>query len=259
MSEESSGWEKLIDGVVDVVTKYKLIERLVQRLTNEKVVILLCGSSGVGKSQFIESLQMPVAKPIDRETRTRTWRRAKITHQRKSLELLDTPGQAGDSRLRAQARIEALKAGRFGIINVVAYGYHEGVAAQDDAIERTKTGYRAKPSFLNRARELELASLDEWRTELSDAQWLITLVNKADLWWHPDSYDRVLQEYASTGPYAHKLENWQNKHVVLPYAATTKPFFGHVPMSGLLGDDRRLMAQASALNELNTLIGRMKK
>lgn len=258
VAEDASGWEKLIDGVVDVFTKYRLIERLIQRLTNEKAVILLCGSSGVGKSQFVASLQEPTAKPIEREARTRTWRRLKVSHEKKKLEILDTPGQAGDSRLRAQARIEAIKSGRFGIINVVSYGYHEGVDVQDDAVERTKSGYRAKPSFLTRARELEVTALDEWRNELIDAKWLITLVNKADLWWHPDTYEKVLQEYSTTGHYAKRLEHWQGKHIVLPYASTTKPFFGLVPMSGLLGDDRRLVAQANALNELNTLVGRMK-
>ncbi len=259
MADEASGWEKLLDGVVDIATKYRLLERLLQTLTREKAVILLCGSSGVGKSQFIESLQSPTALPISRDSRTRAWSRVKVTKDKKRLELLDTPGQAAESGMRRQARIEALKGGRFGIVNVVAYGYHEGVSPEGDAVEKLASGEQiARQDFLRRSREIEVSALDEWRVELNDAKWLVTLVNKADLWWHPDSYEKVLQEYASSGEYAKKLEHWQGRHVVVPYAATTKPFYGVVPMTGLLGDDRRLLTQANAVKEILTLVGRMK-
>ena len=258
MAEDESGWGKLIDEAVNVATKYKLLQKLAGLFLNEKSVVLLCGTSGVGKSQFIRSLQEPVAAPIAAADRTRGWHKVKVTKDKRKLELLDTPGQIGEGALRRKAHLEALRAKHFGIINVVANGFHEGTATEPDAIVRVGDAYRAKDKFLTDSRKLEVQNLTEWSRDLQDARWLITLVNKADLWWQPDTCESVLKYYSSTGPYGMRLKSWEGKHVVLPYASTSKPFYDRVPMSGHFGDARRLECQVNALRSLASLIAQGK-
>ena len=254
MADEESGWGKVLDGTIDIVTKYKLLQKLAALFFNDKSVVLLCGTSGVGKSQFILSLHDAVAPPIPATERTRGWRRVKVTKDKRKLELLDTPGQVGEGPIRRKAHLEALKAKRFGIVNVVANGYHEGTAAESKAIVQANGDYQARPEFLASNRELEIENISEWSIDLLDAKWLITLVNKADLWWHPDTYETVLNHYSGDGLYGKELKSWQGKHVVLPYASTSKPFYDRVAMSGHFGDARRLECQVNAFRSLTSLI-----
>ncbi len=258
MAEEESGWGKLIDGTVEIVTKYKLLEKLAGLFFSDNAVVLLCGTSGVGKSQFILSLQDGVVTPIPATDRTRGWRRTKLTKEGRKLELLDTPGQVGEAAIRRKAHLEALKAKRFGIVNVVANGYHEGTAPENRAIQVGSGSYEARQNFLASNRQLEIDNLAEWSVELLDAKWLVTLVNKADLWWHPETYEGVLEHYSGKGPYGIALNSWQGKHVVLPYASTSKPFYDRVPMSGHFGDAQRLGCQVGAFKALTALIEQAK-
>jgi hypothetical protein len=259
MGNDESGWAKLIEGTIDVVTKYKLLEKLAALFFRDNAVVLLCGTSGVGKSQFVLSLQDGVASPIPTTDRTRGWRRAKLTKEGRKFELLDTPGQVGEAAIRRQAHLEALKAKRFGIINVVANGYHEGTAPESHAIKLASNGYEVNPDFLAKNRQLEIDSLAEWSVELAEAKWLVTLVNKADLWWHPETLERVLEHYkSSSSPYGAALNHWQRKHVVLPYASTSKPYYDRVPMSGHFGDAQRLGCQVGAFRSLTELIEQAK-
>lgn len=259
MADDESGWGKIIDGTVDVVTKYKLLEKLAEFFSNDREVVLLCGTSGVGKSQFVLSLQDGMASPIPTTERTRGWRRAKVTQNKRKFELLDTPGQVGEGPIRRKAHLEVLKARRFGIINVVANGYHEGTASEGSAIVRTGSEYQVRPEFLERSLEVEIGNLAEWSIDLLDAKWLITLVNKADLWWHPDTYESVLNHYSGDGGYGRELKSWQGKHVVLPYASTSKPFYDRVAMRGYFGDAQRLQCQVGAFQALTSFIEQSKK
>lgn len=258
MADDESGWSKIIDGTVDVVTKYKLLEKLAGFFVNGREVVLLCGTSGVGKSQFVLSMQDAAAPPISAADRTRGWRRAKVTKDKRKLELLDTPGQVGEGAIRRKAHLQALKAKRFGIINVVANGYHEGTASERSAIVQVNGEYQVRPEFRKKNLELETQSLAEWYIEMLGAQWLITLVNKADLWWHPDTYESVLNYYSGEGAYGKKLESWQGKHIVLPYASTSKPFYERVAMSGYFGDAQRLQCQVGAFQALTAFIEQSK-
>jgi len=258
MVDDESGWGKLIDGAVDVFTKYQLLKRLADLLFDDRAVVLLCGTSGVGKSQFVRSLQEPVAAPIATTDRTRGWKRVKLTKEKRKLELLDTPGQIDEGAIRRKAHLEALKAKRFGIVNVVANGYHEGIAPQGEAVHSVAGEYVASSDFLRRSKQLEIDSASEWSIDLLDAKWLVTLVNKADLWWHPDTYGGVLSHYSVDGPYGNQLTPWRGKHVVLPYASTSKPFYGRVSMSGYFGDAEKLECQIGAFRALSELIEQAK-
>jgi hypothetical protein len=259
MADEESGWGKIIDGTADVVTRYKLLEKLAHFFVNGREVVLLCGTSGAGKSQFIRSFQDGVSTPIPTTERTRGWRRAKVTKDKRRFELLDTPGQIGEGPIRRKAHLEALKAKRFGIINVVANGYHEGTASEGSAIAHTGSEYQVRPEFLAQNLEVEIENLAEWSVELMDAKWLITLVNKADLWWHPDTRESVLNHYSGNGAYGKILKSWQGKHIVLPYASTSKTFYDRVAMSGYFGDAQRLQCQVTAFQTLTSLIEQSKK
>ncbi|MBN2209175.1 MAG: hypothetical protein JW759_07755 [Candidatus Coatesbacteria bacterium] len=83
---------------------------------------------------------------------------------------------------RMDAIKDALGKGVSGIINVVSYGYHEydvdmGAAFNSDG--------SVNADFLEAHRSAEKRALREWTAMLGDRKttgWLITIVNKADLW-----------------------------------------------------------------------------
>jgi hypothetical protein len=63
---------------------------------------------------------------------------------------------------------------------VVSYGYHEHRTG--DVHEALTNDGKARVAWLNRHRNLELDLLAESAAQLT-APWLLTVANKADLWW----------------------------------------------------------------------------
>jgi len=259
MPEEESNAGKLFSIAADYIIKYKLLDKLRKFILNEKSVVLLCGSSGVGKSQFVESLQKPLSNSISAQHRTRGWHRVGISLGKRKFELLDTPGQIGDKPSRDAAHRAAYKEKRYGIINVVANGYHEGIASQAQALTIARKQVSVNPSFLQSSFELEISSLKEWTSTMIEPSWVITLVNKADLWWTPDNFESVVSQYRDAGPYSDCLSEWKSKHIVVPYSSVNKPFYDRVPMTGLFSDSVRLDYQIAFLRALESLVLEHKK
>jgi hypothetical protein len=129
------------------------------------------------------------------------------------------------------------KGGIAGIINVVCYGYHEYHVSRGKVLAADST---VKPDYLELHRQEEIKQLSEWTEILGDrltAGWLITVVNKADLWW-PER-ERVIAHY-ERGDYWTALRSAQVlKPRVLPYCSVFQRFYGEAAMSGMFDQKDR--------------------
>jgi hypothetical protein len=104
-----------------------------------------------------------------------------------------------------------------GIINVVSYGYVANY--REIRKEDILSG-----DFFVTAREAELEHLDVWLPTLNSKRsvnWIITLVNQADIWYHEK--DQVIPYYQNIfSLYQTKFEKKLKldcRHIVLPYSS----------------------------------------
>ena len=94
--------------------------------------------------------------------------------------------------------------------------------------------------------------------ELSNLKWIITLVNKADIWWDKDLLE--IENYYENGEYG-KIINKMNKplnHVVLPYCSTIEPFYG-IKTSGRFGMTAKINLQTHFQSTLLNSLGKIGK
>ena len=97
---------------------------------------------------------------------------------------VDLPGHSTSREIRKR-RINEISKGKYiGIVNVVCYGYQITDAVNADKVFEAGTN-NVKVGFLNDNRKLELSQIDEWVGHItldSGIKWVLTLVNKVDLW-----------------------------------------------------------------------------
>jgi ABC-type cobalamin/Fe3+-siderophores transport system ATPase subunit len=167
----------------------------IQVAFKHKHKVLVLGSTGVGKTNFIKSLSEALPMAIELIDRTEFAQHHKLVLDKEPFIFIDTPGQINHQAKRLDVIKQAMAGSISGIINVVSYGYHEYRIGTKDALE---TDDSIREAFLARHRQIELDALNEWTTLLGDrktADWLLTVVSKADLWW--SSRDDVLKHYES--------------------------------------------------------------
>ena len=243
---------KIGELVVDRAAKQGWLDKLAD-VFRKKHKFLILGSSGTGKSNFIDSLRNLVPPTIHYLNRTQFPRKHAIRLSRQPFRFIDTPGQEVHEARRMREIRSALKSGVAGIINVVSYGYHEGPASKREVFNR----HSVKKSFLIERRDVEKALLGEWKILLGTpdiTKCLITLVNKADLWW--DKSETVLKYY-NRGIYYQALGSAKSLNpVVLPYCSVVHRFYDIGAGSGNFDDSNRVELRAHFLSELLAAIGR---
>jgi 50S ribosome-binding GTPase len=233
---------KMIDGadkVVAILEKVGALDRVKAFFSGKKVHdILLVGASGTGKTSFRDHIFGETTE-INRYERTTVVMPRLGKLQKHHLKLIDTPGQnyARAQRERRKAILQAQQSRRLGIVNVVSFGYHEGVTDARDAVDELGN---ARSTFLEEKRKDELHQLTEWTEILCGeggaAKWIITLVTKSDLWWTREAEQTVMHYYAA-GEYFRRLGAAQRiNHAVLPYCSVHKLFYGAARMSGFYSD-----------------------
>lgn len=242
--------------LINTARKQGWLDSLLTAVRKTHGVILL-GSTGAGKTNFLTSLTATLPEAIDIMNRTEIARKYRIRIQKHPFVFTDTPGQMMHSSRRREAAREAIASGTSGIINVVSFGYHEYRISSMDAFD---TDDNVKESFLEQHRQIEIEALHEWIPILGGrdaADWLITVVTKADLWW--DRRDEVMEYYRS-GAYYDALGGAKSLNpVVLEYCSVFHKFFGRSPMSGDFEDKDRVRAKAHLLQELLAAIGKVNK
>ncbi len=239
--------------IITLAHKQGWLDKLISAARKKHKVMVL-GASGVGKTNFLSSLTEAVPQAIDVMNRTEIAQKRRIKIAKYPFIFIDTPGQASHRSRRLRAIREAMGAKIAGVINVVSYGYHESrigrriVFNADGTIDET---------FLEAQRHKELEGVQEWTPLLGGreaADWLITVVTKADLWW--SKRDEVLGYY-QTGAYHQALGPAQELHpVTLEYCSVFQKFYGEGPMSGEFGDADRIRAKAHLIQVLLAAIGK---
>ncbi len=214
------------------------LDRLIDVFRKEHNVLVL-GATGTGKTAFIQSLTKASAQAIDLMDRTEFVERSRVKIANRLLVFTDVPGPDYHYSKRKEVYIETMrtKGGIAGIINLVAYGYHETQAVKAPEIEVDGS---VSETFLAQQRASEIEALKEWTPILTGdiARCMITVVNKADLWWN--RRDEVL-DYYKTGDYYRALGEAQRlKPVVLEYNSVFQKFYGQARMTGDFQDSDRI-------------------
>jgi energy-coupling factor transporter ATP-binding protein EcfA2 len=220
---------------------------------NHRVLVLGC--SGAGKTAFLESLTGAVPAAISRLNRTEFAQDHRIKISKSLFTFVDTPGQEGHTDLRLDAARRQRKP-IAGIINVTAYGFHEGNIGKASAV----SAGQAKASYLAAKREEEIRATAEWIGVFGSrdyASWLITVVNKADLWWR--DRDAVIEHYTK-GAYGKKMAAAKElRPVAIEHCSVFQPFFGEAPMDGIFGDADRIRMRGHLLKQLLAAIEKEKQ
>ncbi|TAE46884.1 MAG: hypothetical protein EAZ06_06095 [Cytophagales bacterium] len=258
-------WETLIEAaknkageyIIDFAAKKKNWELVTNFFTkkDKKRKIIILGSSGVGKSQFVQSLQ-PELPQIAVQKRTMGTVEKEASLQGQGIIFLDTAGQANLKIQIDEFQKTTTDDDYVGIINIVSYGYH--YASTLDIEKDIFDGDKVKGSFLESSKERELEDIRRWLPflEYSKVKWIITLVNKADIWWKEKT---EVHQYYESGEYGKTFENhfqknyFKKEHIILPYTAVIEPFYNR-PNAGLLGDTAKNTLQTRFASELTRLI-----
>lgn len=220
----------------------------------KKHKVLVLGSSGVGKTNLLQSLTTLTPEAIHFMNRTEFAQKHQLKIAKEPFIFQDTPGELAKAPRRMKAIREALASPIAGVINVVSYGYHEHRSPDPAAFDSASN---PKEEYLARHRDVEVAALAEWVELLGDEKhigWAVTVVTKADLWWHRK--DEVFAHY-STGPYAKSLGSLSRMApTVVEYSSVFHKFYDRSPLSGDFDDRDRQRARANLLRTLLESVGK---
>jgi len=247
MPDPSSVGANVAKEIINAAVEAGLIDRLLDTFKKKNRVLVL-GSSGVGKNNMQTSLTNELTFAVDRLNRTEFATDSRVRIQKTPFIFKNTPGQTHHQTRRLNAIRQQMAKGKFGIINVVCFGYHEGVGNKTDAIDSSG---KVKQDYLEHCRKLEIDAVSEWSSLLGSrdtANWLITVVNKADLWWHQQ--EEVMHYYTS-GAYAQNLGDAKVLGpIVVPYCATIHKFFDEGALSAHFDVNDQIHCKARLLTAL---------
>lgn len=216
-------------------------ERIIDFVKGEETItVILLGASGVGKTSLLKALKNELASTRIIE-RTLTIDTVKGKIKNINFEIIDTPGQAGFDLIRSEAIDIAKRSEYLGILHVVCYGYHQTTA---NSKNQAVLNDLPNPAYLDEKRNTELSEFRKWvgvggqSSLIANAQWLITLINKADIWWSDTNNGQIINYYQE-GKYKKTLSSIIAKSIpvnqVLPFCATNDGFY-NCRMSGYYTD-----------------------
>lgn len=216
----------IVNGVELASTvKTKKIKYIWNRYFRRTIRVIVYGDSGVGKTQFLNTL---TGRNTYTPDRTRFVSKFELTlSSGRKIEFLDTPGHQSSKIARLHALDYIAKGKVDGIINLVDYGYQDG----EEMEKQLETAFnvdtnQVKDSFLRENRLLELNRTKEFLDRINPntrVGWIITVVNKADVWY--SNINEIL-EYYKEGEYGKELK--QYSHTVhldtLPFCSVITPY-----------------------------------
>jgi hypothetical protein len=192
---------KAVEQVVDTAIEQGWLDKIVSALSTKRRITLL-GSTGVGKTNFLNSLKKFPPAAISYVNRTRYASDHDLKLSKRKFTLVDTPGDVGYTAARLRTLRENMTRGKIGIINVVFYGYHEYGA---DLHAVFTDGDQPKSEYLDRHRLIEIEALKEVLPLVGSrdtCDFFLTVITKSDLWWD----DRLaVIPYYTLGDYANEL------------------------------------------------------
>jgi energy-coupling factor transporter ATP-binding protein EcfA2 len=234
---------------IRIAKREKLLDRAID-LFRQKNRVMLLGSTGAGKSQFLDSVAdvLPPPRPASARTEFVNIRRFDLNGV--LIDFIDTPGQLEHRPRRDEALKQALKLDLKGVINFVSYGYHEYGVPANEVIYNG----RVRSSYLQEHRQREIDLLTEW-APLMGAEWILTVVTKADIWY--DDQQEALAHYAQ-GEYFKQLRNAYPTahHVVRGYSSISARFYDSIPGAESFDDRIRTSLRAEIFRALGEAITR---
>ena len=213
--------------------------------------VLLLGVSGSGKTQFLNSfLGIPMLE--DNRTYVPQNKFYFFSNGRK-IQFVDLPGHVTLTSTRQKYVDEITNNKIEGIINVVNYGYND---AEENEADVFKAGENEiKDAYLKDNRKNELAQLNEWLNRIhssSKPEWIITIINKADIWY--DKKEEVVNYYQN-GEYGNSFVELKRvvPHYTFLYCSVINPFGGR-PMTIIMSERTKNELQKNLKESLLRLI-----
>lgn len=253
--------------LLDLANKNGLLQSWFSK-KNKK--ILLLGCSGSGKTQLTYSLSTNNQYKIV-TARTQVNNPLEGILEKLPIEIIDTAGDISKIKSKEQKnKINELfnlqNLDSFaGVINLVSYGYTQIENNEKYVIQTNENQkYGVNEAFLQSQRELEISHLDEWLYLLPQIKdkWIITLVNKADVWKEED--EKVKDYYENeANPYKQKFKakfeeiGFEVPHIILPYSAILELFYNKISLK--IGMTKQLELKANFLTHLTQLLGKKQK
>lgn len=215
--------------------KKNLLKTLLNVLFAKDANVLVLGMSGVGKTQIIKhSLHEDKDKaqtPTQVNTKESHTVRDTIV---KSLVAMDTRGETSSILGQQDRNFTINKFKGQGIINVVSYGYRytksDKGSKEDEANLREQVKKHGSLfKYLDEMSKLEIEALNSWINMSfvkNQIKWIITLINKMDLWHEKTA---VVINYYKQGTYGKIIKDSVSSdinanHYVLPYCALVQNF-----------------------------------
>lgn len=235
---------QLIMGIIKY-TKWGEVKSSITRWINGKrkpVRIVVYGESGVGKTQFLNTI---LSNGIISDTRTMDIDRKTLNLPNgRKLVFCDTPGHKSLKPVRDTLKSKFHKKEIHGIINIVDYGYSSVPDMNPQSAFNIDT-HEVKDKYLEENRQRQLDQINEWQDLVNSqngVKWFLTLVNKADIWY--EKKDAVMEYYRS-GEYAQALNGMERccKVVAFPFCSLISPFCGKPMLLTMSEKDKISMHQ----------------
>lgn len=199
--------------------------------------VILFGESGTGKSQLANCI---TGNNLTSKKRTRVITPKTFTLPNgRRIKIMDTPGHKTYTTQRKELCQKYINKKKVrGIINIVSYGYHETDAADEVKIFKTGTS-EVKEEYLRENRNREIEQINEWIDYIihENVQWIITIINKADIWYKDYS---IVKNFYENGDYSSKLKELVRlcPHHTFIYCSVIAPFYNK-PMTIVIGEDKK--------------------
>ena len=218
------------------------ITRFFNKRFKRPIRVLVYGDSGVGKTQFLNTLTGKNTYSFHAPGRTRQLQHYSITLvSGRRVEFIDTPGHKSYAYERETALHGVVKGKVDGIINLVDYGYQDSELVQEKPEDVFQTGTSiVKAEYLRNNRKLEVDRTKEIvKTITPDVKlkWFLTVINKADVWnpereavinyYSNDEYNEMMQKLAhatriAIAPFCSVITPFGNKEMTLTYSERDK-------------------------------------
>lgn len=201
------------------------------------IKVILFGESGTGKSQLANCI---IGNNFLSKNRTRVLDLKTFTLSNgRRIKIIDTPGHKTYTSQRKDVCRKFIDKKKIkGIINIVSYGYHETDVADEVKIFKTGT-YEVKEEYLRENRKREIEQINEWIDYVTheNVQWIITIINKADIWYK--DYNTV-KDFYENGEYRNKLKGIERlcQHHIFMYCSVIAPFYDK-PMTIMIGESKK--------------------
>ncbi len=189
-----------------------LLGRLIRRIRDQKLNIVICGAAGTGKSTLGKLLSGEFGREDILQPYQISLRTEKLElDSRTPSSIMVLPGQPGawNQSLREIANNQVNL-----IINVVSYGYHSISQTDYQNFPSYQPGATLKEfinPYLDAKRRLEIDLLNHLTPHLSVAGnskiVMMTLVTKQDLWW---PIRHQIRSHYQAEDYQKSIENIQN-------------------------------------------------